>query len=174
MPWWTAISSRGRPNDGGTNGRYAAACAALGELSAKEANGVTLLPTTLLEDQRTGYQFTPGQLQTFFSASPIVLTNIAATAYTLNGSEAGSFLNFTSMDAITLTIPPDSDEVDFNIGDSISIVQGGSGAILFAAGAGVTINSFNGVSQTAGPFATAGITKTAPNTWLLAGSLVIV
>jgi hypothetical protein len=89
----------------------------------------------------------------------------------LNGSEAYEILYFTSMDAITLTIPPDAD-VNFDIATSISVVQGGSGAILFSAGDDtVTINSFNGLTQTAGQFATASILKTAAGTWLLTGAL---
>ena len=95
---------------------------------------------------------------------------ISATEYTLNGTEGSSCLYFTSMDAITLTIPADAD-VDIPINTSILIVQAGSGAILFAGGSGVVLNSFNGLNQTGGQFAGASLLKTAANTWYLSGLL---
>jgi hypothetical protein len=96
--------------------------------------------------------------------------NIAATSYALTGGEGGECLNFTAATAITLTIPPDTD-VDFEIGTTIVVIQGGAGAIAFTAGAGVTLNSFNSATQSGGQFAGASLLKTAADTWLLSGNL---
>lgn len=96
---------------------------------------------------------------------------IDATSYTLDGTEGSACLYFTSMDAITLTIPPD-DDVDIPINTSILVVQAGSGAILFVpADDTVTINSFNGQNQTGGQWAGASLLKTAASTWYLSGLL---
>jgi hypothetical protein len=120
------------------------------------------------------YYFTDiGDLEGNFPPSgngPVTVTDIDETSYTLDGGEAQTCLNFTSASAITLTIPPDTD-VDFEIGDTILVIQAGTGAITFTAGAGVTLNSFNGASVTGGQFAGAALLKTANDTWFLSGNL---
>ena len=107
-------------------------------------------------------------MTTVRSVGDPAVVEIAATDYTLNGTEGSQCLYFTSAEAITLTIPPD-DAVDIPINTSILFVQAGSGAILFAAGSGVELNSFNGANQTGGPFSGGALIKTAPNTWYLSG-----
>jgi hypothetical protein len=118
------------------------------------------------------YYFTDiGDLLAPYPPGAAVVTDVEETSYTLNGSEGSSYLNFTSADAITLTVPDDT-VVDFPVGTGIGIIQGGSGAILVSPADGsVTINSFNSLNQTGGPFASAVLFKTAPGTWLLSGNL---
>jgi hypothetical protein len=124
-----------------------------------------------LTEAASGLVFPATDLASILGGGPVIITEIPGTEYTLNGSEAGTVLNFTSMDAITVSVPSDL-TVGFIVGTSISFVQGGSGAILFqGADDTVVINSFNDLNQTGGQFATAGLMKTAANTWLLAGNL---
>jgi hypothetical protein len=132
-----------------------------------------MLPSNAtLTEAASGLVFPATELGPLVGGTPVV--PISATDYSLNGSEAGQMLYFTSMTAITLVVPSDL-TVDFPINTSIIVVQGGSGAILFSpADDTVTLNSFNDATQTGGQFSGASLVKTAANTWLLSGNLVTV
>jgi hypothetical protein len=78
--------------------------------------------------------------------------------------DANSFIYAT--DAITITV---DDELE--IGETINFIQNTAGAITFAAGAGVTLNSKDDALDTGGQFAGASITKKATNSYYLVGDL---
>ena len=94
-----------------------------------------------------------------------------ATSVTPNMQNANQYLSLTNAGAITCTIPPNS-TVPYPIGVFIDFSQDGAGAVTFAAGAGVTINTEVGLNLT-GQWATARALKTATDTWLLTGSLQV-
>jgi len=87
-----------------------------------------------------------------------------ATSRTIVAGDANSFIYATA--EITITV---DDELD--IGETINFVQNAAGAITFAAGAGVTLNSKNDALNTGGQFAGASITKKATNSYYLIGDL---
>ena len=69
------------------------------------------------------------------------------TTYTLAVTDKDGVVTATNASAITITIPPSV----FQQGDRITVIQGNSGQVTFAQGAGVTIKS-------------TGATATAPKT----------
>ena len=92
------------------------------------------------------------------------------TTYTFalsDGSAAGGFPLVTASNASaqTYTVPPNS-SVAFPVGTQIDVTQLGAGLVTFAQGAGVTINSANGLAMS-GQYAAASLIKTATDTWSL-------
>ena len=98
------------------------------------------------------------------------IANISGTSYTPVISDAGKALTFSSSSNITLTISSDS-TTNYNIGQTLLIIQKGSGVVTVSNGSGVTINSKNNYKKTAGQFSEARLLKTASNEWLLSGDL---
>lgn len=94
------------------------------------------------------------------------------TSYTFVLSDSGKWFRFTNSSAVTVTIPPHS-SVAFEAGTQFDGIAGGSGAVSFAAGSGVTINSFLSNKKLAGQYA--GFTLVQSNTidtWDLVGNLI--
>ena len=87
-----------------------------------------------------------------------------STSRAITAADANSFIYATG--TITITV---DDEIE--IGETINFVQNTAGAITFAAGAGVTLNSKDAALETAGQFAGASITKKATNSYYLVGDL---
>ena len=78
----------------------------------------------------------------------------------------------TNASAITLTIPTNAN-VAYPINTVLTFAQGGAGAVTIAPASGVTINKnakFTLVSD--GQYALFTLTKTASDTWILAGQMV--
>lgn len=111
---------------------------------------------------------TSNAIKNFFGLVSILTKNVSS--YSLNGTEGGAVLYFTVTS--TLTVPDDT-IVDFPTGSSIIFVQGGIGPVTIVTGSDLTtINSFNGANVTAGQFTSGSLLKTAPETWLMSGTLV--
>jgi len=89
--------------------------------------------------------------QTTVPTSPPVPRQLADTAYTLQASDAGQYLQFTAAVDITVTVPPNG-TVPFPLGTVIVIEQFGVGTVTLAAGGGVVLNSHNGL-KSGGQFA---------------------
>ena len=92
------------------------------------------------------------------------------TAYTLVAGDAGKLIKMTNAAANTLTVPPSS-SVNFDIGTTINVVQYGAGQTTVAAGAGVTIYSYNNALGITGQYGQAVLTKCAADLWIAAGLL---
>jgi len=94
---------------------------------------------------------------------------IADTAYTLQLSDAGQYLQFTAASDVTVTVPLNG-TVPFGLGTVIVMEQYGAGTITLVAG-GVTLNSHNGL-KSGGQFAVMQI-KSGSNgsvdTWTVLG-----
>jgi len=87
-----------------------------------------------------------------------------ATSRTIVAGDANSFIYATA--AITITV-----DDELAIGETINFVQNTAGAITFAAGAGVTLNSKEELLDTNGQFTGASLTKKATNNYYLIGDL---
>jgi len=87
-----------------------------------------------------------------------------ATSRTIVAGDANSFIYSTA--AITITV-----DDELAVGETINFVQNAAGAITFAAGAGVTLNSKDAALLTGGQFAGASITKKATNSYYPVGDL---
>jgi hypothetical protein len=86
------------------------------------------------------------------------------TSRAIVAGDANSFVYATA--AITITV-----DDELAVGETINFVQNTAGAITFAAGAGVTLNSKDAALLTGGQFAGASITKKATNSYYLVGDL---
>lgn len=94
------------------------------------------------------------------------------TSYTFVLTDAGKWFRFTNSSAVTVTIPPHS-SVAFPAGTQFDGVAGGSGAVSFAAGSGVTINSFLSNKKLSGQYAGFTLVQSDTiDTWDLVGNLV--
>jgi hypothetical protein len=87
-----------------------------------------------------------------------------ATSRTIVAGDANSFIYSTA--AITITV-----DDELAIGETINFIQNAAGAITFAAGAGVTLNSKEALLSTNGQFTGASLTKKATNSYYLIGDL---
>lgn len=88
------------------------------------------------------------------------------TTYTIVAGDAGNTVFVNNATGTTVTI---DDEIA--VGERIDFVQKGAGAITFAAGTGVTLNSKDALLSTAGQYVGATVIKEAANTYYLIGNL---
>lgn len=88
------------------------------------------------------------------------------TTYTIAAGDAQNTVFVNNATGTTVTV----DDV-IAIGERIDFVQKGAGAITFAAGSGVTLNSKDALLATAGQYAGATVIKEAANTYYLIGNL---
>jgi len=88
------------------------------------------------------------------------------TTYTIVAGDAGNTVFVNNASGTTVTI---DDEI--SVGERIDFVQKGAGAITFAAGSGVTLNSKDALLSTAGQYVGATVIKEAANTYYLIGNL---
>lgn len=123
-----------------------------GNTSGSTANptDLTLLPSVLIGLDRT-------------------INAQSGTTYTFalaDGSAAGGNPLVTASNAAaqTYTVPPNS-SVAFPIGTQIDLVQQGAGAVTFAPGSGVTLNSEGSLLTMGGQYSGATLIKTATDTW---------
>ena len=86
------------------------------------------------------------------------------TSRAIVAGDANSFIYATA--AITITV-----DDELAVGETINFVQNAAGAITFAAGAGVTLNSKDAALLTGGQFTGASLTKKATNSYYLIGDL---
>ena len=102
----------------------------------------------------------------------ILINAQTGTTYTLVLADQGKLVTAANASAITITVPPNS-SVAFPVGTQIGVMQTGAGQVTLAAGAGVTLNSYNSAKKIVGNGGMAVCIKTATNTWQLSGALVV-
>jgi hypothetical protein len=90
--------------------------------------------------------------------------------YQITLDDAGTTLNVSSSNNITITVPTNATTA-FKIGQKIEIIRSGTGTVSVSAAGGVTINSKNGNKKIAAQHSGAVLTKMDTNTWLLIGDL---
>jgi hypothetical protein len=101
--------------------------------------------------------------------APISLNTITNADYTLVIGDRFKTILMTSSSAHTLTVPTNAAPA-FNIGDSIDIVQMGTGQVTIAGSGGVTIDGNPGL-KIVGQYVMVSLLKIATDTWLVVGGL---
>jgi hypothetical protein len=87
-----------------------------------------------------------------------------STSRSITSADSNSFIYATG----TITITVDD---ELAVGETINFVQNTAGAITFAAGGGVTVNSKDSNLSTNGQYSGASLTKKAANNYYLVGDL---
>lgn len=93
-----------------------------------------------------------------------------ATSITPGLSDANGLLIASAATAITVLIPTNA-TVAFPIGTQIMFEQGSTGQVRFSGATGVTLNSYGNAYNLVGQYATAFVTLTSSNRWVLDGNL---
>jgi hypothetical protein len=97
-------------------------------------------------------------------------TTYTANTKTLALTDNGYYTRCSNTTLITITIPNNS-TVAFPLGSEMIFFQAGSGNVLFANAAGVTLNSKESLVNLTGQYSAATLKKIATNTWDLIGDL---
>jgi hypothetical protein len=110
-----------------------------------------------------------------YEVTPVLAINAqTGTAYTTALSDAiNTLITVTNASTATITIPPNS-SVAYPVGSVINISRLGTGAVVIAAGAGVTINSFGATPAAPAArvrYSTFSLVQTSANTWLAFGDI---
>ena len=98
--------------------------------------------------------------------------NSQAASYTLVLTDVGKIIPISNASANTVTVPLNS-SVAFPVGSVVTLIQTGAGQTTIAATAGVTIQSENNKLKLKAQYATAGLLKTATDTWVAFGNLTV-
>lgn len=93
-----------------------------------------------------------------------------STSATLVLADANSVVIMGGSSAQTITIPTNT-SVPFPVGTQITFIMGGAGAVVFAPGSGVTLQSKDTKRTIDGQYASATLVKIATDTWSLIGAL---
>ena len=96
------------------------------------------------------------------------VNNSTDTAYTFLASDANTCHIVNTSAATTRTVPSDTTAPDIAIGDSIEVVNVGTGTVTFAAASGVTLLSSLTLVMY-GQYSVCMLRKIAANTWILTG-----
>jgi hypothetical protein len=135
-----------------------AASSTLGNLSS----GSAISDTDIFYDVQSigtgGVKVTGLQLRTYIAAgsATIPITTQSGTTYTLQASDCGSWINFTSNSAVTVTIP-----ATLSLGCSVAMLQAGTAKVSVngSAVAAATLQTYGGsATGTSGQWAAIGIT----------------
>lgn len=102
--------------------------------------------------------------------SPPLTLEDEVGSFELALDQRGRYITVTNAAAVTLTIPAEAD-VDFPVGTSILIEQGGAGQVEVVGDVGVTVNSAGDKFKTSAQYAVASLIKKGPDTWTLFGNV---
>jgi hypothetical protein len=99
---------------------------------------------------------------------PSVTVSINGTnSINLTSADNNTVILCSSANPTTVTIPS-----GLPVGFSCMVIQNSVGQITFVAGSGVTLQSFGGLTKTAGQYAAASIIRVGNNMYNLSGNLV--
>lgn len=107
-----------------------------------------------------------GSAWTNYGEEPPAVSEQTGSTYTITASDSQTTVFVNNASGTTVTI---DDEIE--VGARIDFIQKGAGAITFAAGSGVTLNSKESFLTTTGQYAAATVIKEATNVYYLIGSL---
>jgi hypothetical protein len=96
-----------------------------------------------------------------------VAQNAQTASYTLVLTDQDKLIEMNAATALNITIPPNS-SVAFPTGSQVHVLQVGAGQVTVVAGAGVTVNSSDGLKLRT-QWSPATLIKRATNTWVLMG-----
>ena len=105
------------------------------------------------------------------AGSILYTLNSQTASYTLVLSDAGKVIPVSNSSANNVTVPLNS-SVAFPIGSVVTLIQTGAGQTTIVATSGVTIQSESSKLKLKAQYATAGLLKTATDTWVAFGNLV--
>lgn len=100
----------------------------------------------------------------------VVESSFSAAAYTAAIGDAYTAKRSTSANPVTVTLPPAA-SVPWIAGQTIEIVQGGSGQITVVGGTGVTVRARDGLRRTAGLEAAVTVRYVGSDIWHLTGDV---
>lgn len=124
------------------------------------------LPTATYTENKIATDAAIGEL------TPSGIKDIPGNYTYVLGDNKSKGIRSTDTAATTHTIPSNTNAA-FAIGDTISIIQYGLGAITFVPASGVTLLQRESKFTTAGRYAVATLQKQDVNTWLLIGDLLL-
>lgn len=126
------------------------------------------LNTTLgFPEYWNGSAWTSLVIQTVSNPTVVIpQTNISSATYTIQNTDQGYLLRFTSASAVTVTIPS-----VLTVGQRVDILQSGAGQITFV-GSGITLNSANGALKMGYQHSAASILCVASGVYTVVGDLV--
>lgn len=97
----------------------------------------------------------------------VVSTNtVTGTTYTIQASDFGKMILFTSSTAVTITVP-----AGLGAGFQCAWKQKGTGQLTFVAGASVTLESYNTALKSVGRYAVGSLLAEAANILTLTGGI---
>ena len=129
----------------------------------------------LLNSQRaisnngSSIQIALGDLLEQAISDPVVV-EVKTTTYTLTLNDANKFLDMTDSSPLSVLIPDEAD-VNFPIGTTITVRQGGTGAVTIAADNAATLESLAGNLLLAGQYGAATLVKIDSDVWSVFGAL---
>jgi hypothetical protein len=147
----------------------------LDDLELNNLDAVAITATGAITASASGVVFTDGTQTKEAVPSRTVIygaanSNAITSSATLSDlAYRDSLIEVNSASSVTLTVPPNSTAA-FPIGASWDIVRMGAGAVVVAAGSGVTINATPGLNLRA-QYSSATLFKRGTDSWLLIGDL---
>lgn len=102
--------------------------------------------------------------------SQVPSTTQSGTTYTLALIDAGTAVEFSNVNPVTVTVPPNA-TVAFPVGTIVMLLQYGLGQVTVIPGAAVTIRSPSAQTKTTVQYSTASLRKRATNEWVLSGDI---
>ncbi len=104
--------------------------------------------------------------------APVEFSRYAANA-TSNRADLGRIIRMDSSSPLTVTLQANGSDggSNFYIGECLTFTQWGTGTVTFAAGAGASLRSFDGLVAIEGRNAIAGAVYCEGDEWWLVGQL---
>jgi hypothetical protein len=104
------------------------------------------------------------------STDNTIKNDITSPAYNFMSGDLNTVMQLSENTAnnITMTIPSGLG----NAGDTLTVIQMGTGVLSWSAGGGVTLNAAGGLTDMSGQYSVCTAIQTSPNVWVLTGDRV--
>jgi hypothetical protein len=128
------------------------------------------VPTALseLSEDATHRTVTDAEKIIWYAKQDSLIDNNPETGTTYTLDITDSYVTATNANPIVITVPHNT-LVDFAIGTTITIEQGGGGQVRVVGAGSVTVNAYDSGEYTLGQYAAVQLIKKAANTWTLIG-----
>jgi hypothetical protein len=97
------------------------------------------------------------------------VTDATASRTITSSTDDGNTVKFTSSSAISVTVPLDSSDAGWAVGEYVELLQYGTGQITVAGAVGVTVNATESQKKTRVQYSSLVLIKVGANEWLLTG-----
>ena len=118
--------------------------------------------------QGAGFTGSVGYTGSIGGFESVQVINDQTANYTLQVTDIGKLVRFTSASTLTLTVPLNA-TVPLNIGQRIDVSTAGAGAVLIAGAGGVTISAANSSLSLINQYSAGTLVKTGTDSWLFIG-----